>query len=137
MRLRLYERHRRERLPRKGRRAYRPSVQPTQMTHEQFKTALQKQVQELSNLIIKKNERYGNSALTPPTLCPVLTAKEGIQVRLGDKFARMQRLIETDEVVAEEPLRDTVRDIIGYCLLWLVADEAETAGGDSSSLQEF
>lgn len=88
---------------------------------------LEKHVSELSTLIIKKNERYGNSALTPPALCPTLTAKEGIQVRLGDKFARMAHLVETDEVVAEEPLRDTVRDIIGYCLLWLVADEMETA----------
>ncbi len=93
------------------------------MTHEEFKNTLVQEVQELTRLIITKNERYGNSALTAPTLCPQLTAKEGILVRLGDKFARMQRLIETDEVVVEEPLRDTVRDIIGYCLLWLIADK--------------
>jgi len=95
------------------------------MTHEEFKKTLTKEVEDLAKLIIAKNARYGNSALTPPALCPVLTAKEGIQVRLGDKFARMRQLVETDEVVAEEPLRDTVKDIIGYCLLWLIADEEE------------
>ena len=98
------------------------------MTHEEFKTTLTKEVEDLAKLIIAKNARYGNSALTPPTLCPVLTAKEGIQVRLGDKFARMRQLVESGEVVAEEPLRDTVRDIIGYCLLWLIADEEERKG---------
>ena len=96
------------------------------MTHEEFKNALWNQVQQINNLVLKKNERYGNSALTAPALCAVLTAKEGILVRLGDKFARMRQLIETDEVVAEEPLRDTVKDIIGYCFLWLIADEQET-----------
>lgn len=97
------------------------------MTHEEFKKTLTKEVEQLTSLIIAKNARYGNSALTPPALCPVLTAKEGILVRLGDKFARLRQLVETDEVVVEEPLRDTVKDIIGYCLLWLIADEMETA----------
>ena len=98
------------------------------MTHEEFKNILVKEVQELTSLIVAKNARYGNSALTPPALCPVLTAKEGIQVRLGDKFARMRQLVDSGEDVAEEPLRDTVRDIIGYCLLWLIADEEERKG---------
>lgn len=98
------------------------------MTHEEFKKTLTKEVEELAALIIAKNARYGNSALTPPALCPVLTAKGGIQVRLGDKFARMRQLVESGEVVAEEPLRDTVRDIIGYCLLWLIADEEDRKG---------
>ena len=96
------------------------------MTHDEFQKALSRQISQLQTLLIAKNARYGNSALTAPTLCPVLTAKEGILVRLGDKFARLRQLTITDEVVAEEPLRDTVRDIIGYCVLWLIADEEET-----------
>lgn len=96
------------------------------MTHDEFQTVLGRHLAELQTLLISKNARYGNSALTPPALCPVLTAKEGILVRLGDKFARLRQLTITDEVVAEEPLRDTVKDVIGYCVLWLIADEEET-----------
>ena len=76
---------------------------------------------ELSSLLIRKNQNYGNSALTAPPLADV-SIQTGILVRLGDKFKRLQQLTHGEHDKVGESLKDTIQDIAGYCILYLVSE---------------
>ena len=76
----------------------------------------------LKELLISKNQNYGNSALTPPPLADV-SAKTAILVRLGDKFKRLQQLTHGEQDKVGESLKDTIQDIAGYCILYLISGE--------------
>ena len=76
---------------------------------------------ELSSLLIRKNQNYGNSALTAPPLADV-SIQTGILVRLGDKFKRLQQLTHGEQDKVGESLKDTIQDIAGYCILYLVSE---------------
>lgn len=45
----------------------------------------------------------------------------GIIVRLSDKFSRIEQYAKAGELhVADESVRDTLRDIVNYCLLGMI-----------------
>lgn len=69
---------------------------------------------EVQTLLLKKNADYGNSYFE-------LREEFGeiaFIVRLVDKVARLKTLMKQDARV-EESKEDTIKDIIGYCLLEL------------------
>lgn len=76
----------------------------------------------MSRLLLAKNKNYGNSALTAPPLADV-SIQIGILVRLGDKFKRLQQLTHGEQDKVGESLKDTIQDIAGYCILYLVSEE--------------
>lgn len=80
---------------------------------------------DLIQTLLDKNADYGAGALRPPDLLPGFTAGAGLLIRIGDKYGRLKSLLSTDHVPAfsAETLADTVRDLAGYCILWLVAQE--------------
>lgn len=76
----------------------------------------------LSELLIAKNKDYGDSAFKAPLLAPALDSTSAILVRIGDKFERLQKLAFSRRPAVEtESFRDTVKDLAGYCILYLVA----------------
>lgn len=75
----------------------------------------------MSRLLLAKNKNYGNSALTAPPLADV-SIQTGILVRLGDKFKRLQQLTHGEQDKVGESLKDTIQDIAGYCILYLVSE---------------
>lgn len=61
------------------------------------------------NIGISKNHDYGsNNILRFGVL--------GIIVRLGDKLARLETLIESTNLVVDEKIEDTIEDAINYCV---------------------
>lgn len=76
----------------------------------------------MSRLLLAKNKNYGNSALTAPPLADV-SIQTGILVRLGDKFKRLQQLTHGEPDKVGESLKDTIQDIAGYCILYLISGE--------------
>jgi hypothetical protein len=66
---------------------------------------------EIRDLLISKNLKYGNSALEPLGVFSQLSAKEGLLVRIDDKLKRIKNgsLDRDDE--------DVVNDLIGYLIL--------------------
>ena len=66
---------------------------------------------EIKELLISKNEKYGNSALEPLGVFSQLSAKEGLLVRIDDKLKRIKigSLDHDDE--------DVINDLIGYLVL--------------------
>ena len=69
---------------------------------------------EIKELLLEKNKRYGDSALNPVRIFSKGTAEEAILVRLDDKLSRLRtQSIDEDE--------DVLLDLMGYMILLRVA----------------
>jgi len=67
---------------------------------------------DIKELLIHKNRKYGNSALKPNRIFSKSSATEQLLVRIDDKLNRIMKgagLLATDE--------DVVNDLIGYLVL--------------------
>ena len=69
---------------------------------------------EILELLIDKNRKYGDSALKPVRIFSSSDAKEQIRVRIDDKLSRIvSKQLDDDE--------DVINDLIGYLILLKVA----------------
>lgn len=70
---------------------------------------------DIRDLLLKKNAKYGNAALEPIRIFSQSSVKEQLLVRIDDKLNRIKQgnnLLEEDE--------DVVIDLIGYLVLLTV-----------------
>ena len=76
-----------------------------------FHEQVYKVLSEITEMLIAKNKKYGNSALEPLGVFSQLSAKEGLLVRIDDKLKRIKNgsLDKDDE--------DVINDLIGYLVL--------------------
>ena len=71
---------------------------------------------EIKELLLEKNRKYGDSALTPSRIFSKADSIEQLLVRIDDKLNRIQKgagLLATDE--------DIIQDLIGYLVLLKIA----------------
>jgi len=74
-------------------------------------------LEEIRDLLIAKNQKYGNSALEPLGVFSQLSAKEGLLVRIDDKLKRIKNgSLEKDD-------EDVVNDLIGYLVLLKIIED--------------
>ncbi len=76
--------------------------------------------EEITELLLKKNIAYGNSALSPVRIFSKASTTEQLLVRIDDKLNRLKN-------GSEYPGDDTVMDLIGYLILLLVAKDNDEA----------
>jgi len=81
--------------------------------------------QEVEDLLIQKNDAYGDSALNPVGIFSSLKASEAIRIRLDDKLKRIANVGLNDET------EDTLMDCAGYMVLLMIANDNE-----SNNIQE-
>ena len=76
---------------------------------------------EITEMLIAKNEKYGNSALEPLGVFSQLSAKDGLLVRIDDKLKRIKNgsLDKDDE--------DVINDLIGYLVLLKIHANQESS----------
>jgi len=68
-------------------------------------------LEEIRDLLIAKNLKYGNSALEPLGVFSQLSAREGLLIRIDDKLKRIKNgSLERDD-------EDVINDLIGYLVL--------------------
>ena len=83
-----------------------------------IRTDTQHKIIEITNamrdLLLYKNEKYGDSALKPKQIFYKGDAVNSILIRLDDKLGRI--IANTDDT----PRVNDVADIIGYCTLLLI-----------------
>jgi len=81
------------------------------MLDNKFEGEVAKVLDEIEDMLVAKNKKYGNSALEPLGVFSQLSAKEGLLVRIDDKLKRIKNgsLDKDDE--------DVVNDLIGYLVL--------------------
>ena len=73
---------------------------------------------KIRDLLTKKNEAYGNSALNPLRIFSKAGFIEQIKVRIDDKLSRLYRGTNQDLVP-----EDTLQDLIGYLILLQIAQD--------------
>ena len=69
----------------------------------------------IRDLLLYKNQKYGDSALNPKKIFYKGDARNSILIRLDDKLGRI--MTNTDNT----PRINDVADIIGYCTLLLIS----------------
>ena len=89
------------------------------------KDKLIKKCKQVADLLIQKNEAYGDSALNPAGIFSKLKASEALKIRLDDKLKRIQNVGVSDET------EDTLMDCAGYMVLLMIALDNE-----SNNIQE-
>ena len=71
---------------------------------------------EVTELLLKKNKQYGDSALNPLGIFAKGSSEDLIRVRIDDK---LNRLLQGDESIERD--EDVILDLIGYLVLLLIA----------------
>mgnify|MGYP003124427995 CR=1 FL=1 len=84
------------------------------------KNKIKQKCNELQQLLLDKNEKYGNSALEPMNVFSKSNAVSSIKVRIDDKLKRIKNagLVDATE--------DTLQDLAGYLILLMIAKENES-----------
>ena len=75
--------------------------------------------EEVTELLLRKNKAYGDTANEPPKIFSKLSPKEGILARIDDKLSRIKTVGLNDET------EDTMLDLIGYLILYRVQVKKE------------
>ncbi len=74
---------------------------------------------EIQEMLIAKNQKYGNSALEPLGVFSKLSAEEGLLVRIDDKLKRVKNgSLEKDD-------EDVINDLIGYLVLLKILENSK------------
>lgn len=81
-----------------------------------FEQAVQAAYGEAEHLLLRKHADYGpgNISGAPGG------ALNGLRVRMYDKFARLNNLLDNAKQPVNEPLRDTLLDLANYALIGLL-----------------
>jgi len=69
---------------------------------------------EVKELLLEKNRKYGDSALNPVRVFSKSDPLEQIRVRLDDKLSRLRNQQDDED-------EDVIADLIGYLVLYRVA----------------
>jgi hypothetical protein len=69
---------------------------------------------ELKELLLNKNRKYGDSALNPVRIFSKASTLEQLKVRMDDKLSRLRNAQDDDD-------EDPTTDLIGYLVLYKVA----------------
>jgi len=80
-----------------------------------MKAQIQSEMQRIMDLLIQKNNSYGNSATQPAKIFSKGDAVESISARIDDKLMRI-----ANKGINENTL-DTIDDLIGYLVLLKIA----------------
>ena len=86
-----------------------------------FQDEVYKVLSEITEMLIAKNQKYGNSAIEPLGIFSDLSPEEGLKVRIDDKLKRIKNgsLKNDDE--------DVVNDLIGYLVILKILQKEEKA----------
>jgi hypothetical protein len=77
------------------------------------KDNIQMQCEEIADLLIRKNNDYGNSVQEQFNEYGLTS----ILIRLDDKLKRLKSLLKNQQKVKDETIIDTLEDMAGYAVL--------------------
>ena len=75
---------------------------------------------ELKELLLEKNRKYGDAALSPIRVFSKADSVSQLLVRIDDKLSRIKN-------VQEDDLEDPILDLLGYLILLRIAKKRLTA----------
>lgn len=74
---------------------------------------------KIESLLIEKNRKYGDSALSPVRIFSKDAPVEQLKVRIDDKLSRISSGQNDED-------EDVIVDLIGYLILYLIAIERQS-----------
>ena len=77
--------------------------------------AFMKVLESVKQVLIEKNKRYGNSALSPLGIFYKGDAANSIKIRLDDKLSRIKN--------SKELRKNDLYDLLGYCMLYTISEK--------------
>lgn len=90
--------------------------QEREINEKAFIYNLDKVLEEIREMLIEKNRKYGNSAVEPIRIFSKADNIEQIKVRIDDKLSRLRHQTpEEDE--------DVIKDLLGYLILYKVTEK--------------
>jgi hypothetical protein len=85
--------------------------------NDNFESNVSDVLDQIKQMLISKNKKYGNSALQPSNIFSKLSAKEGLLVRIDDKLKRIANgSYQNDD-------EDVINDLMGYLVLLKIIDK--------------
>jgi hypothetical protein len=88
--------------------------------NQDFTDAVQQKFQEAKSMLLKKHKDYGPTNISQSPGGPL----NGIRVRMWDKFARINNLIDSGATPENESLKDSFLDMANYAIIaMLVLDD--------------
>lgn len=78
-----------------------------------FSENLSFELEQIQEMLLQKNQAYGNAALDPVRVFSKAGATAGLEIRIDDKLSRLAR--------GEQAGEDTIKDLIGYLILLRMA----------------
>lgn len=78
---------------------------------------------EVKELLLEKNRKYGDSALNPVRVFSKSDTMEQIRVRLDDKLSRLRNQQQDED-------EDVITDLLGYLILLKVAQKQQRRSED-------
>ena len=78
---------------------------------------------DIKELLLEKNRKYGDSALNPVRIFSHSDNQEQIRVRIDDKLSRLRNQQQDED-------EDVVNDLIGYLVLLKVAQKQQRRADD-------
>jgi len=82
----------------------------------EFDRDVRELLNNIGDLLIEKNHKYGNSVLEPVRVFSKASPLEQIKVRIDDKISR---LVKGDNILEDD--EDVVDDLIGYLVIYKLA----------------
>lgn len=79
---------------------------------------IEQKCDELKDILLEKNRKYGDSALNPCRIFSRADAVEQLLVRIDDKLSRIKNRQDDED-------EDVVMDLAGYLILLMIAKERE------------
>ena len=86
------------------------------LPEENFSAKVMRNLDDIYDLLVSKNKKYGNSALDPVRIFSKTDSAEQIKVRIDDKLSRMKTASDLED-------EDIVNDLIGYLILLKISNE--------------
>ena len=84
------------------------------------KAKIKSKCKKLQDLLLEKNDKYGDASLKPINIFSKVNAVTSIKARIDDKLKRISNAGILDDT------EDTLQDLAGYLILLMIAKENES-----------
>lgn len=98
------------------------------MTPEEFTQKREEVIKGFVDMLVEKNNRYGNSALDPIHIFYKGSATNSIEIRLDDKISRIMNSGKTN--------KNDMSDILGYLILLIISHMQQAGEFDNFSFRD-
>ena len=90
-------------------------------SNEDFEEAIQQKFQHAKSVLLQKHKDYGPKNIAQSPGGPL----NGLRVRMWDKFARINHLIDSGATPENESLKDSFLDMANYAIIAMLVLDGE------------